>query len=116
MPNPVSLIRSRTHLPVARGLSSPCLSAGSTMLVLMRNRPALGMASRAFAARFSTTCSSWVRIHFDAAEGRIERCLDGDVLPDDPAQQSLHVGQQTIHVDKPGLKHLLAGEGKQLLG
>jgi hypothetical protein len=46
----------------------------------------------------------------------MERHFDGEMLADDAAQQSLHVGQQMIYVDQLGLRRLSAAKGKQLSG
>src|SRR5215831_7094909 len=57
MPQPVSLIRSRTRRSVRRPPSSHGASAEIAMLVSMVNWPPSGMASRELAARFMTISS-----------------------------------------------------------
>ncbi len=86
------------------------------MPAAMRSSPPSGIASRALAARLSSTCSIWPRsatIHFGSGDGSTTRAMSD---AQQAAEHRLHRADRFVEVEGGRQQHALAAEGEQLTG
>ena len=116
MPTPVSVTATRTCGPTpAPSLWAAKPSSRSTFAVSIVSRPPFGIASRAFTARFMSTCSSWPRSARTPARLGGDARLEGDVLSDEPSEHPLNVFHERAGVEHGRLEDLAPAEGEELL-
>ena len=82
--------------------------------VRMISRPPVGIASRAFTARFINTCSSCERSPNTGSGAGVVSMHQLDVLADQPAHQPPDFANDDVDVEHFGPEHLLAAEGQEL--
>ena len=102
MPMPVSATTSSTE-------------PSSALRVAIDSRPPCGIASLAFTARLTITCSIWPGSArtIPSSGGREE--LELDVIAEQPLEQPADLGEHRVQVERTRLQHLPPTEREQLL-
>ena len=78
--------------------------------------PPPGMASRAFTARFTSTCSNCAGSAVTGHRSSLRRAAQLHVLAERAAEHPVHVVDHRVQGDHPRPGHLPAPEGQQLVG
>ena len=84
------------------------------MLRLDREPPAFGHGVTRVDRQVHEDLLDLPGVRLDAAQAGLQGRRQLDVLPDEPPQHLLHVGDDGVEIEDPGLKDLLSAEGEQL--
>ena len=101
MPVPVSrhLDRHVVGRAAAACTAAPCIRSAVTFAVRTVSLPPFGIASRAFTARFTTTCSSCDTSAFTGQRSRPCTSSSVDLLAEQAPQQHVEVGQRLAEIE-----------------
>jgi hypothetical protein len=116
MPVPVSLTHKEMYWPGGRPRSLAARTSSHLLAVSMVIRPPSGIASRALIVRLSRAFFQLRAVDLYNPEADSSDDGDLDARANYPSEHVPHAGDQTIHVQGPGIQRLTPRESEQSLG